>query len=165
VPSKKKIQKSAKGGKRMAGFRTISLALAACAFLVAATVAATPKDGEEELALPAPVANMTEAQWGAFSDNLVRALDSDHDGMQQAAMRYAIQYADNVDVGDATIDLMAIYRNHEDENTRRMAVVALASLKSGFVVNYLRLHQTHEKSVPVKRTIKAVLRGIADGSF
>ena len=149
----------------MAGFRRISLALAASALLVSTTVAATPIDGEEDLALPAPVAQMTEAQWSAFSDNLVRALNSENEGMQHAAMRYSIQYAKDVDVGDATISMMAIYRTHDDENVRRMAVVALASLKSDFVVNYLRLHQTHEKSVPVKRTIKAVLRGIADGSF
>jgi hypothetical protein len=149
----------------MTGYRTFSLALVASAFLLTATVSATPTDDERSLALPAPAAEMSEAQWSSFNHSLVTALESESEFMQQAAMRYAIQYADNVNIRSVMTDVMAIYRNHEDDNVRRLAVVTLASMKSGFAANYLRLNQTHEKSIPVKRTIRAVLQGIADGSF
>ena len=47
--------------------------------------------------------------WDRLSENLVYAIQSDNPGVQQAAMRLVIQYADKVDVTDAVNDLMYIY--------------------------------------------------------
>jgi hypothetical protein len=114
-------------------------------------------DKEKLLQLPAPAATMTAEQWDFFSDNLVKALESRHDGLQNGAMRLALQYADQVDIRAGMLDLMRIYRNHPDERVRRLAAVTLGSTGSRLAINYLRLHVEFEKSECVKRTILAVL--------
>lgn len=107
--------------------------------------------------MPAPAATMTVEQWNSFSGNLVEALASHHDGLQNGAMRLALQYPDQVNIRPAMIDLMRIYRNHPDVNVRRLAAVTMGSTGSQLAINYLRLHVEFEKSEVVKRTILAVL--------
>jgi len=133
---------------------------AALAFSTAAVNAAPA----EELALPAPLSDMTTEQWHAFSHSLVDGIASENEGLRTAAMRLSVQYAGRVDVTSALIDVMSIYRNHPDDNVRRMAVVTLGSMNSSLAKGYLELSQQYEKSPAVKRTIRAVLAGIADGS-
>ncbi len=127
------------------------------ALLSLSAVAVTKADPGPEPNLPVPAKQMTDAQWHAFSLSLREALASGHDGLQLAAMRLAIQYADNVDIGRSVIDLMRIYRNHPDRNARRLAVVALGSLNSRMVINYLRLNEAFEETPCVRRTIHAVV--------
>ncbi|NNE45537.1 MAG: hypothetical protein HKN37_02630 [Rhodothermales bacterium] len=129
------------------------------ASLFAATISTSARaDGTEKLLeMPAPAATMTLEQWDAFGDRLVEALASHHDGLQNGAMRLALQYPDQVDISPALNDLMRIYRNHKDVNVRRLAVVTLGSSGSRLAANYLRLHVEFEKSDCVKRTMLAVL--------
>ncbi len=108
-------------------------------------------------ALPAPISKMSAEQWDAFSGNLQDALASGHEGLQIGAMRLSIQYSDYVDLKGSAVDLMRIYRNHSDDQVRRLAVVALGSLDSQMVTSYLRLHEPFEQSPIVRRTIRAVL--------
>jgi len=110
----------------------------------------------ESLVAGAHVAAST-AQWRRFSVNLVQALKSSHDGVQATAMKFVIQYADHVDVSEAAIDVMRIYRNDSDVNRRRMAVVALGSMKSTWAIRFLERSAQFEKSEIVTRTILAVL--------
>lgn len=131
------------------------------ASLLACTVSTSVRadDTEKLLKMPAPAATMTLEQWDAFGDRLVEALASHHDGLQNGAMRLALQYPEQVDISPALNDLMRIYRNHSDINVRRLAVVTLGSSGSRLAVNYLRLHVEFEKSDCVKRTMLAVLSG------
>ena len=121
------------------------------------STSARADDTEKLLQMPAPAASMTVEQWGFFSDNLVEALASHHDGLQNGAMRLALQYPDQVDISEGLLDLMRIYRNHSDINVKRLAVVTMASTGSRLAVNYLRLHVEFEQSECVKRTMLAVL--------
>jgi hypothetical protein len=100
-----------------------------------------------------------EAQWKRFSTNLVVALGSDHAGVQQTAMRYVIQYNDQVDVADAVFDVMKIYRNDADDNRRRMAVVTLGNMNSDWAILFLERSEPFEKSDIVAQTIRAVISG------
>ncbi|MDX1739721.1 MAG: hypothetical protein R3178_00445 [Rhodothermales bacterium] len=118
---------------------------------------AVADDKDKLLEMPAPAATMTAEQWVFFSDNLVKALASHHDGLQNGAMRLALQYPDQVDISAGMLDLMRIYRNHPDDNVRRLAAVTLGSTGSRLARNYLRLHVEFEKSECVKRTMLAVL--------
>lgn len=124
-------------------------------FVLAGTLAVNAHAGEEKLV--APKANATAAQWTVFSSNLVDALTSDHDGLQEAAMRMVIQYGDQVKVNDAVFDVMSIYRNHKDENMRRMAVVALGEMNSKWAISFLKRAESFEKSPVLKKTIHAVV--------
>lgn len=119
-------------------------------------VKASPEN-EELLTMPAPATEMSIEQWQSFSGSLVAALASNHNGLQQGAMRLALQYSDNVDVRAGLVDIMRIYRNHEDENVRRLAVVTLGSIHSTLAVNYLRLNEAFESSETIRKTIRAVL--------
>ena len=85
------------------------------------------------------------------------ALATSHNGLQQGAMRLALQYSKDVDIRAGLVDVMKIYRNHEDENVRRLAVVTLGSMNSTLAVNYLRLNESFEDSETIRRTIRAVL--------
>ena len=76
------------------------------------------------------------ATWKTFSKNLVHALEMDHDGVKMAAMQYVIRYSDKLDVDEAAIDVARIYRNHDDDNVRRMAVVALSHMQSDWAIGY-----------------------------
>jgi len=102
-------------------------------------------------------AAVSRAAWDAFSKNLVNALKSDHDGLREAAMRFVIQYGDQVDVKAAVFDVMRIYRNHENQNLRRMAVVALGHMNSDWAISFLRLSVEYESSDALRHTLRSVV--------
>ncbi|MBT8401759.1 MAG: hypothetical protein KJO98_14870 [Rhodothermia bacterium] len=131
------------------------LAVAVLALTSSITTMANNNDALPEL--PAPISKMSVEQWDAFSGNLQDALASGHEGLQIGAMRLSIQYAEHVNLKGSSVDLMRIYRNHSDDQVRRLAVVALGSLDSHMVTSYLRLHEPFEQSPIVRRTIRAVL--------
>ncbi len=115
-------------------------------------------EAEAKAALVASeAAAIDAATWKAFSTNLVHALTMDNDGVRVAAMQYIIRYGDKLDVGAAVFDVMRIYRNHKDDNVRRMAVVALGRMQSGGAIGFLRLSEEYEKSETVRHTIQAVV--------
>jgi hypothetical protein len=145
-------------------FNVYNIRLAACGVALVFTATAVAAAPTTELALPAPLSEMSVEQWDSFSHSLVDGIASDNEGIRTSAMRLSVQYAGRVDVTDALIDVMSIYRNHADDNVRRMAVVTLGSMNSSLAKGYLELSQQFEKSPTVKRTIRAVLAGIADGS-
>ena len=97
------------------------------------------------------------ATWKVFSKNLVHALRMDKDGVKTAAMQYIIRYNTLLDVNEAALDVARLYRNHEDDNVRRMAVVALGKMQSGWAIGYLRLSMQYEKSETVRQTMQAVI--------
>ena len=101
---------------------------------------------------------LSDGQWKRFSKNLVAALATDHAGVKSAAMRHIIQYANNLDVSEAVFDVMRIYRDDSDVNRRRMAVVALGSMKSEWALLFLERSAQFESSEVVAKTIQAVLK-------
>ncbi|MDX1740054.1 MAG: hypothetical protein R3178_02125 [Rhodothermales bacterium] len=121
------------------------------------STSARADDTEKLLKMPAPAASMTVEQRDLFSQTLVTALASHHDGLQNGAMRLALQYPDQIDITAGLLDLMRIYRNHPEDGVRRLAAVTLGSTGSRLAINYLRLHVEFEKSECVKRTMLAVL--------
>jgi len=118
--------------------------------------AAHAYDGDEiDLTPPAP--EMSKVHWDAFSDNLVRALASDHEGLKMGAMRLVIQYANRVDVNAAKFDLMRLYRDHKDNRVRRMAVVALGRIENAWAMGFFERAQHFEQSESVLTTMRYVL--------
>jgi hypothetical protein len=113
--------------------------------------------GSPALTLPAPVSEMTPARWKAFSKNLVVALNTENEGVRIEAMRLAIQYADYVDVKAARFDLMRLYRDHEDDAVRRMAVVALSKSGGGWALGFIERAMRFEQSPCVRQTMAAVV--------
>lgn len=107
--------------------------------------------------LQAPAADAAAAQWTAFSENLVHALQSGHDGLQRGALRMIIQHGDRVNVDAAVFDVVRIYRDHDDDNMRRMAVVALGQMDHAWATDFLKRSERFEHSSTIRHTIAAVV--------
>ena len=106
---------------------------------------------------PTPEPTWTEADWQAFSENLVVGLASDNDGLRASALQMIIRYGDRLDVGEAAFDVARIYRDHKNEGMRHLAAVSCVHLKSAWAVSYLRMSEPFEKSERVQHTIRALL--------
>ncbi len=96
-------------------------------------------------------------QWKKFSKNLVVALKSDNDGVCAGAMGMVIRFSEKIDVSDALFDVVSIYRNHEDENMRRMALVTLGKMDSPQAIGFLTRAEQFEKSEVLRKTMRAVI--------
>lgn len=142
--------------KKMSAF--MALALFAFSFTVSANANTDPEKEAQLEALNASAnVAVAEAKWDVFGDRLVDALQSDHEGLQEAAMRLVIQHGDMVNVKPAVFDVVRIYREHEDENMRRMAVVALSNMDSRWAIRFLQRSEKFEDSPTIQHTIRAVV--------
>ena len=131
-------------------------------FLAAAPALANTDAGpapEPKAAAPA----LTEAQWKAFSDQLVAGLTSQHDHYRQAAMRLVIAHSEHVDVDAAVFEIVRIYRDHADERMRRMAVTTLAEMQHPWAMDFLSRSIAHEKSPTIKRHLQNVVASYRAG--
>jgi len=109
-----------------------------------------------ELRLNAPT--MSVDDWKLYGEQLENALASDHQGLQNSALRLVIAYSDNLDLGNtAVVEVMQLYREGDSDQIRRMAVVALGQMQSKLAVDYLERSYQFEKSESVKKTILAVV--------
>ncbi len=114
---------------------------------VASALAGTP-DGDS----PAD----KNVNWKKYSSSIVDGIRSENRGVRDASIRMAIQYSEKLDVSDATIDLMRIYRNSDSAQLRRLAAVALASIDSELAHGYLSLSKAYEVNDGVRKTIAAL---------
>lgn len=113
---------------------------------------------EQHLEQPLTRKHISAREWRSYSTHIMQALASDHDGLQQAALRMIILYGANIDVHrDDIVNILKLYREHYDDRLRRMAVVALGQTGDSFALSYLNRSAAFEKSKEVQRTIHAVL--------
>lgn len=98
-----------------------------------------------------------DATWRSFSARLVNALTGEHEALKADAMRLVIQYGEFIDVDRAAFELVRVYRDHENDNMRRLAVVAIAASGNGWATNFLKRSIDYEKSAAVRHTIVSAL--------
>ena len=141
-------------------FTTLVVVAVLCAPLAIGALA-DPGDEDTKSAITAlrdaETTAISAARWDAFSDNLTHALKMDNDGVRMAAMQLVIRHGANVDVKDAIFDVVRVYRGHEDDNMRRLAVVTLGQMQSPWAIGFLRLSEDYETSDTVRQTIRAVV--------
>lgn len=141
------------------------LAVVLMVFATTATVQANPEINDE---LTVETLKQNEAnfvkkeQWQGFSKNLVVALKSENEGLQVAAMGMVIRYGEQVNVKNAVFDVMSVYRNHENEDMRRMALVTLGQMESKWAMDFLSRAERFEKSETLRHTIQAVVKDYND---
>ncbi|RMI17089.1 MAG: hypothetical protein D6681_03750 [Calditrichaeota bacterium] len=92
------------------------------------------------LTLPLSMVSANEANWKAFSKNLVVALQSDNPGLQQSAMQLVIEHGDRVDVKAAVFHVMRVFRHHPDRQVRLLALAALTRMNSSWASGFLKRH-------------------------
>lgn len=99
-------------------------------------------------------ASEQSANWDAFSKNLVRALTSSNEGLQQSAMGLVIKHGSRVDVKDAVYEVLHVFRTHENAKVRLLALVTLSKIDHTRT-NYLLKRQIAFEADPVvKRQIQ-----------
>ena len=95
--------------------------------------------------------------WSSFSQSVVKAVRSNHEGLRQGGLRMIIRYGHCLSVDSAAREVVAIYRNHPDEGMRQMAVAALGRMDSGWAHGLLERSIAYEQSPVVLRTIRSVV--------
>ena len=98
-----------------------------------------------------------KTDWNAFSKNLVKAMASENVGLQMSAMQQIITYAENLDVSDAVFDVVSVYRNHKNEQVRKLALTTLYKMNNGWAIDFLAREVRFEKSPQLKKQIYQIL--------
>ena len=104
-------------------------------------------------------AQVTERKvdWERVSENLVIGIKSDNPGVQQAAMRLVIQYADNLNMDDAVLDMMRIYRFNEDSKMRQLALVTLHKIGSEYAMDFAKRNLKFEADEKILKLSQAAI--------
>ena len=92
--------------------------------------------------------------WDLISENLVNGIQTDNPGVQQAAMRLIIQHSENLNIDDAVLDLMRIYRFSEDTKMRQLALVTLHKIGSEYAMDFAKrnlVFETDEKIIKLSQ--------------
>ena len=92
-----------------------------------------------------------EVNWEAFSKNLVKALETDNEGLQLSAMGMIVRYADHLDVDDAVFDIIRIYRLHDNHRVRILAMITLHKMQNEWAMYYLRRSMEFETDERVQK--------------
>ena len=100
--------------------------------------------------------------WKAFSKNLVKALETSNDGLQQSAMQQIIKYADNLNVKEGVNELLSVFRDHEDTQVRRLALAAIHKTKSIRAKGFLERAIDFESSPVIKKQMYFVINDLND---
>lgn len=86
------------------------------------------------------------------------ALASDSDRLQQGALRQIIRHGEALRLDRRTaIEVMRLYRDHENDDMRRMAVVAIGAMRDGWAIGFLARSVSFEQTPRVRQTMKAVV--------
>lgn len=108
--------------------------------------------------LSGSIGALDASQIEALTNTLTDALESTHYGFQTSALRLLIAYGQDVNFDRRTVfDVVRLYRDHEDAQVRRMAVVALGQMDDDWAIDFLQRSLRYEQASPVKHTMAAVV--------
>jgi hypothetical protein len=100
---------------------------------------------------------MEKTDWNAFSKNLVMALKSGNLGLQTSAMQHIIVYHQRLKVSGAITHLVKLYRNHENEQVRQMALVTINKINNDWAKGIVKRDLAFEESIRMKKMMYAIL--------
>ena len=87
-----------------------------------------------------------EVDWEAFGKNLVKAIQSNNEGLQRSAMCMIIRYADYLDVKEAKFDIVRVFRSHKNPKVRQLAMVTLYHMQDAWAMGFLKRNIKFEKN-------------------
>ena len=129
--------------------------------LLAFVIAVAPARADPPDITP-PAADADAATWVAFSDNLVKALQTtDNLGLQCSALQHVAAYGDRVDVDAAKFDIVRLYRDHSDSRVRMAALAGLAQMSDGWVADFLLRSARFEKDEHLARLTLHAAQAVA----
>jgi hypothetical protein len=128
--------------------KRVAIVLALICLLLGSSVFAADEDWKKLMA---------KTDWDLYSKNMVAALKTDNLGLQVSAMQQAIKYKDYINVDNAALNLVRIYRRHKDNRMRQLALVTLYSAKNDWAMGIVRRDFNFECCPHVKRLMAAML--------
>ena len=102
-------------------------------------------------------AGNSEDNWQTFSDNLTKSLKSENPGVKYSTMQLIIEYSDNINVESGVYDVMREFRNNDDPNVRKLALITLYKMKSDWAIDFLKMHHEFEDNDEIKTTIASIV--------
>jgi len=103
------------------------------------------------------VAGETDNRWDMASRNMVEGLKNGNDGLKQSILQNIIRFGDSLDVNEAIFEIMRIYRNHENEGMRQLALIALHKTNNTWAMTFLERAIKFEKSPKLRKSMCAIL--------
>ncbi|UCF64447.1 MAG: hypothetical protein JSW33_01060 [bacterium] len=103
------------------------------------------------------LAGETDGRWDMASRNMVEGLKNGNDGLKQSILQNIIRFGDSLDVNEAIFEIMRIYRNHENEGMRQLALIALHKTNNQWAMNFLERAIKFEKSPRLRKSMCAIL--------
>lgn len=101
---------------------------------------------------------LEKTDWKSFSKNLVAALKTDNTGLQVSAMQLVIKWKDRINVNDAALDLVKLYRSHKNEYVRQMALVTINTMSNDWAAGIVVRDLNFEESERMKRMMVAIIK-------
>lgn len=105
-----------------------------------------------------------KVNWKAFGKNLEMALKTPNTGLQVSAMQKVIKYAGKIKVDGAVLELVKLYRNHENVKVRQMALVTINTLNNDWAKSIAKRDYRFEKSEKIKKMMVAIMKSKKDKS-
>ena len=99
-----------------------------------------------------------KVNWEAFSTNLIVALESDHQGLQESAMQRIIRYSDSLDITDGVYDIALIFRFDGNPQMRRLAMVTLSKINTDHALDYLCQYLKFEDNPSIRKQCCCIIR-------
>ena len=106
-----------------------------------------------QLSIADDIRKIEDVNWDQFSENLVKAVKSNNEGVQAGALKNIIAYAGNLNVQDAQFDILRMYRDGNDQRLRQMAVVALHRMESKVGMYIMKRNLDLENNPVIQRQI------------
>jgi len=102
---------------------------------------------------------LTGAQWEAFNKSLINAIHSDNEGLREGALIQIAHYGDFLEFPELTVfEVMRMYRDHDDPQIQRLAIVALGNMGSRWAIEFLDMLAPYESDEALKQTMESVVR-------
>jgi hypothetical protein len=126
-----------------------------CAIVLTTTVGIQGAVAQDD---SVPDTLLTPLGWIEFSDNLVEAIAEGNEGAKEGALMQIIRYGDFLTFDRrTTFDVMRLYRDHDDDRIRRLAVVALGKMKDRWAIEFLDMLARFEPNEQIKNTMKSTV--------
>ncbi len=102
---------------------------------------------------------LTGSQWEAFNKSLIESVHSDNAGVREGALVQIAHYGDFLEFPELTVfEVMRIYRDNDDTQIKRLAIVALGNMGSKWAIEFLDMLAPYEENETLKKTMESVVR-------
>ena len=99
-------------------------------------------------------AQYEKVNWKLVNKQLVHSLKSQNETIQQCAMQCVIAWSEWVNVDDAVFDVMRIFRYHEDQKVRQMALMTLYKMNNDYARDRMKMFIKFEDNPKIKRSLE-----------